>query len=101
VYFEAKGREPELEQMSAISFLVDNYQYRISKSKSLSDFFTKDGWAIIVFKIDKDMQNRLKSSSKIGVFVQFSYDAPTFYGIREMDFATAVQKFKGFLLSCN
>ena len=58
-----------------------------------------DGWASVMVALDDDDIERILRSKTIGLIAQYSFEAPVFLGIGEMDFSAGVTKLAALLAS--
>jgi hypothetical protein len=100
-YFRPRGKEELLPKMNAISIFIDGKQERIPFDRETMTPFIKNGWAEIIVPINNGSIDRMIKAKTFGVGAQFAYDAPVFWGIRDMDFVEGARKLPGFLKTCH
>jgi hypothetical protein len=94
--FDALRRDDELMRMSAPSLLIDDQVYRIDAvSKSI-----RNGWFNGIYNLSVREIQALQKAQRVGVTLQFNYDAPVFLGFQGMPIADGRQKLLGFMNQC-
>ena len=82
--------------MSAPSLLIDDQVYRIiTLSKSI-----RNGWFNGIYNLSVREIQALRKAERVGVALQFNYDAPVFLGFDGMPIADGRQKLLGFMNQC-
>lgn len=94
--FDALGRDDELMKMSAPTLQVDTQMYRLNAgSKSI-----RNGWFNGIYSLSNREIEALRNAQRVGVTLQFNYDAPVFFGFQDMPIADGRQKLLGFINQC-
>ena len=94
--FDALGRDDEMMQMSAPFLHVDGQVYRLDVVKKL----IRNGWFNGVYNLSNREIQALRNAQRVGVTIQFNYDAPVFFGFDDMPVANGRQKLLGFINQC-
>ena len=98
--FDDQGRAEEIKNMNAVTFDVGGELLRVTDGAAAPGKIVRDGTAMLIFSVPRAMINKIASSNKLGVYLQYNFDAPVFLGIARMEFASARSKFLGFVRSC-
>ena len=98
--FDPKGRTSEIASMKALSIEIDGKGYRLDPSRIVEWPTARNGWISIMVDIDSNISNRLISAKRVGFYTQYSYDAPVFFGISDMDFRDGAVKYQALLKTC-
>jgi hypothetical protein len=94
--FDALGRDDEIMRMSAPSLQIDNQVYRLDVvSKSI-----RNGWFNEIYNLSVREIRALRNAQRVGVTLQFNYDAPVFFGFQDMPISDGRQKLLGFINQC-
>jgi hypothetical protein len=94
--FDALGRDDEMMKMSAPSLHINHQVYRLDVMNKM----IKNGWFNGIYKLTNREIQALRSAQRVGVTIQFSYDAPVFFGFDDMPVADGKQKLLGFINQC-
>jgi hypothetical protein len=96
VIFDALGRDDELMKMSAPSLQIDKQVYRLDAvSKSI-----RNGWFNGIYNLSIREIEGLRNAQRVGVTLQFSYDAPVFLGFQDMPIGGGRERLLGFINQC-
>jgi hypothetical protein len=83
-------------KMSAASLLIDDQVYRIdAASKSI-----RNGWFNGIYNLSVREIQALRKAQRVGIAVQFVYDAPVFLGFQGMPIGGGREKLLGFINQC-
>lgn len=83
----------------AASLVIDQEQIRL-ESRQVSAPQIINGLENVTITLDERLLSRISKAKTIGLMLQFSYDAPTFVGIRSLDFTGGAALLPGFVKSC-
>ncbi len=99
VIFDPQGRTDEVQMMRAISIKIDQNQY------PFADYLIEEpkivnGWINAFFSVPGEYWSEIKNGKEMGVFFQFTYEAPVFLGFRSMPLNKGKNMMAGIESSC-
>ncbi|WP_374633617.1 hypothetical protein [Ferrovibrio sp.] len=83
----------------AASLTIDREQVRL-EPRQVGVPQLLSGMENVTITLDEPILAKVGRAKSLGIMPQFSYDAPTFVGIRELDFRTGAPLLPGFIKSC-
>ncbi len=99
VIFDPQGRKDEVQMMRAISIGLDQKIYPFAEFL-IGEPEIINGWLNAYFRVPKKYWSEIKSSEEMGVFFQFSYEAPVFLGFGSMPLTKGKDMMAGIEASC-
>jgi len=83
----------------AASLAIDREQIRL-EPRQVGAPQLLNGFENVTVLLDEALLARISRARTLGLMLQFSYDAPTFIGIRSLDFTSGAPLLPGFVKSC-
>jgi hypothetical protein len=99
--FDPKGNADKIIKMPAISLELDGKTINIPAASVAMKPTLNNGWINIMIALDNRLVEQMMMAKTIGMMAQFTFEAPVFQGIGEMDFTDGAKRLPGFLQSCH
>jgi hypothetical protein len=96
--FDPEGRWADIQHMRAYSLLIDSKSYPLEDGRSRASLI--NGLVNIIVSLPSDYLEQIQNSRTVGFASQFTFEAPTFFGFRGMEFSTGRELFLGLRRSC-
>lgn len=100
--FDPKGNADAIVNMSAISFNINENAVHLPAGRIVEKpTLNKDGWINLMVYLDNQVVKQMMAAKTIGLITQFSFEAPTFLGIGDLDFTDGSKMLPAFVKSCH